>query len=113
MTGHKQKPDPKDDAALEQESSSVRQRVHAPLAIEPSDTRARYAGPRDIEPRDIEALVRMGRAVLGALPPSHPRARLLEVALVRRDEALLSVLIDEIGPRESRRSTLLPPPRRK
>jgi hypothetical protein len=93
MTARTPKPDPSDDAALEHESSSVRPCVRRETA------------------RDLEALVRSAETLLADLSPGHPRIRLLKVALVRRDEALLTALLDELSGSSTRHSTLLPPPR--
>lgn len=37
----------------------------------------------------LEAKLRTGRAILGTLPATDDRARLLHIAIVRRDESLL------------------------
>lgn len=90
MTRTPSRPDPRDDADIEHEGSSVRPRVTPP----------------------IDELVRAGKVLLADLPADHPRASLLRVAVWRRDAALLRALIDEFRAwgREPR-ATLLPPPR--
>ena len=97
MTGQNRNTDPVDeDLAQEQESSTVRPRLGWDGAA---------------EGRDLQALLRVGEVLLADLSPGHPRARLLRVALMRRDETLLLALIEELGVSSSLRPTLLPPPR--
>ena len=98
MTARTPKPDPSDDAALEHESSRVRPRVRPQAQGAPS--------------RDLVALVKSAELLLADLSPGHPRIRLLRVALLRRDEALLAALLEELSGSSSRHSTLLPPPRK-
>jgi hypothetical protein len=45
----------------------------------------------------LEAKLRSGRAVLAALPAADDRARLLHVAIMRRDEALLDGVLSALG----------------
>jgi hypothetical protein len=97
MTGHSPKapkPDPRDDAELEHERSSVRPRV-APTSAE-----------------SVDQLLQRAKILLADLPADHPRAQLLRVALWRRDAALLRALLEELqDPSARTRKTLLPPPR--
>jgi hypothetical protein len=45
----------------------------------------------------LEAKLRTGRAVLASLPAADDRARLLHVAIMRRDESLLDGVLAAIG----------------
>jgi hypothetical protein len=56
----------------------------------------------------LEAKLRTARALLGDLPASDERARLLHVAVMRRDEALLDGVLGALG--VQRRSVPPPPP---
>ena len=82
---------------------------------------AAEAPPR---PNDLERTLRFARLVRDTLADDHPLTRLLELALMRRDAALLQALLKELHrqqiagattqvdetPRRSERVTLLPPP---
>jgi hypothetical protein len=107
MTGDAPKtprPDPEDDADLDNEGSSVRPRVVP-------DQKRRSSGQFALD-KPIDELLRVAKAVLARLPADHPRASLLRVALWRRDAPLLRGLLEELGPTLGRnRATLLPPPR--
>lgn len=75
-------------------------------------------------PNDLERTLRFARLVRDTLADDHPLTRLLELALMRRDGALLQGLLKELHrqqlaevstqvdetPRRSERVTLLPPP---
>lgn len=74
-------------------------------------------------PNDLERTLRFARLVRDTLADDHPLRRLLELALMRRDAALLQGLLKELhrqqiaettqvdeAPRRSERVTLLPPP---
>jgi hypothetical protein len=73
-------------------------------------------------PNDLERTLRFARLVHDTLASDHQLARLLELAIMRRDAALLRAILkelhkqqtadaidDEVG-RRSDRHTLLPPP---
>jgi hypothetical protein len=81
------------------EASSVRERVPS---APPTSTEVRSAPPpasgtgasstsgsAGATRERLEAKLRTARAVLGTLPATDDRARLLHIAIVRRDEALL------------------------
>jgi hypothetical protein len=57
----------------------------------------------------LEAKLRTGRTLLGTLPASDDRARLLHVAIMRRDEALLDGVLAALGVVTGR--SVPPPPR--
>lgn len=55
------------------------------------------SAPVELSPRErLEAKLRLGRSLLSQLPPSDARGRLLSVALMRRDEALLDGVLAAI-----------------
>lgn len=76
-----------------------------------------------VRPNDLDRTLRFARLVRDTLADDHPLARLLELALLRRDAALLQSLLRELhrqqmaeattqideAPRRSERVTLLPP----
>jgi hypothetical protein len=61
-------------------------------------------------PRErLEAKLRTGRALLASLPAADDRARLLHVAIMRRDEALLDGVLAALG---AALAPSVPPPSR-
>lgn len=60
----------------------------------------------------IEAKIREAEAVIATLHPDDLRARLLRIAVIRRDEVLLTGVLRTLSSRPPR-STILPPPERK
>jgi hypothetical protein len=53
-------------------------------------------------PRErLEQKLRRGRAVLASLPAGDDRARLLHVAIMRRDESLLDGVLSALGVKDS------------
>jgi hypothetical protein len=74
------------------DDSSVRERAQP--SVTPTSTPAISASAT----RDrLEAKLRTGRAVLAGLPAADDRARLLHVAIMRRDEALLDGVLAALG----------------
>ena len=61
----------------------------------------------------VEAKIREAEAVIATLHPDDLRARLLRIAVVRRDEVLLTGVLRSVSSRPRPRSTILPPPDRK
>jgi hypothetical protein len=67
------------------------------------------APPRSITPTGsagaarerLEQKLKRGRAVLATLPVGDDRARLLHVAIMRRDEALLDGVLSSLGVTDS------------
>ena len=57
-------------------------------------TRSRVAPPSSAA---LELKLAHARAVFAHLEPSDPRARLLQVAVLRRDEILLEALLRRLG----------------
>jgi hypothetical protein len=39
----------------------------------------------------------LAKALLTSLPPTHPRARLLRIAIVRRDQTVLDAILSELS----------------
>lgn len=92
--------------------------LHDTIPCKPPTTRA------PARPNDLERTLRFARLVRDTLADDHPLTRLLELALMRRDAALLQGLLKELyrqqvaeastqvdeSPRRSERVTLLPPP---
>jgi len=71
------------------DESAVRERSQQPSASPPASASA----TRD----RLEAKLRTGRSVLANLPAADDRARLLHVAIMRRDEALLDGVLAALG----------------
>ncbi len=56
------------------------------------------SAPGDITPHErLERKLRLGRQLLGELPASNEHARLLSIAVMRRDEALLDGVLKALG----------------
>jgi hypothetical protein len=73
------------------EVSSVRERSPSAAASSPpASTSAGATRER------LEAKLRTARAVLGTMPATDDRARLLHIAIVRRDESLLDGVLAAI-----------------
>jgi len=80
--------------------SSVRERVTPPSqpAAAPLPVPAVVSSMSSGSSRDrLEGKLRAARAVLAALPASDDRARLLHVAIMRRDESLLDGVLSTLG----------------
>jgi hypothetical protein len=73
------------------DNSSVRERSSSQPSIAPPSGSASAARER------LEAKLRVGRGVLATLSAADDRARLLHVAIVRRDEALLDGVLAALG----------------
>ncbi len=88
MTGNAPKTPPPSapiaDAELSDERSCVREKVD-------SDTRP----PPQSAPQRVEVLLRRAKLLLTGMPADDARARLLKIAMLRRDETLLLRLLDE------------------
>jgi hypothetical protein len=61
----------------------------------------------------IEAKIREVEAVIATLRPDDLRARLLRIAVIRRDEVLMTGVLRSLEARPRARTTILPPPERK
>ncbi len=79
------------------DESAVRERsASAPPASKPQATPSLSAGATR---ERLEAKIATGRALLGTLPATDDRTRLLHLAIVRRDEALLDGVLGALGVR--------------
>ncbi len=104
---------PASDAEICDELSSVRPKVSPTPTddVVPAATRRRLqsgewnASERLERSGRQEQLVRLAKVLLADLPADHARARLLRIAMVRRDEVLLEGLL--FG--DASRSSRLPP----
>ncbi|MEI9941805.1 MAG: hypothetical protein WDO69_31715 [Pseudomonadota bacterium] len=85
---------------LSEEGSSVRER--APASQRPS----RRSDPNLSLDQRLETKLAEAAALLAKLEPQDARARLLHIAMLRRDEALLDGILAELAlpPRSARRS---------
>jgi hypothetical protein len=65
----------------------------------------------------VNAKIEQARAVIAKLDPEGLRARLLRIAMVRRDEVLLTGILRSLQverePESQKHATILPPPERK
>lgn len=94
--------EPTSDAELEDERSSIRPRVRRPSTIPPSRESApppRGDADRRVRMGRIDLKVRMAEVLLQDLPAGEPQARLLRVAIVRRDETLIDAILAELAVR--------------
>jgi hypothetical protein len=90
--------DPPDrDGAPDEESTAVRAR---PQPVPPKRRRFQsgvwQSASADRTDR-MENKLRAARALLESLPANHPRARLLRIAIVRRDEVVLDGILLALG----------------
>jgi hypothetical protein len=82
------------------EGSSVRERTPS---VPPAPA-SRPESPSASATRDrLEGKLRAARAVLATLPATDDRARLLHIAIVRRDESLLEGVLASIEGRKGNR----------
>ena len=88
------------DTAPSDEDSSVRERTPAPQ--HPS----RKSDPHMSLDQRLECKVAVAAALLAKLEPQDARARLLHIAMLRKDEALLDGILAELAlpPRTTQRS---------
>jgi hypothetical protein len=86
--------------ALRDEESSVRERAPAP------PTPSRKSDPSFSLDERLDSKLAEARALLARLEPQDARARLLHIAMLRRDEALLDGILAELAlpPRPTHRS---------
>jgi len=81
------------------DQSSVRERTPVPSSVAPPSGAATQPGsPPPGTPRErLEQKLNIARAVLAKLPASDDRARLLHIAVLRRDESLLEGVLSSLG----------------
>jgi hypothetical protein len=92
-------------APLEDEGSTIRSRdavAESPRQERRSHSSTRPATPGSLDDR-IEQKLRIAQALLQNLPSSDSRVRLLNIAIMRRDEALLDGVLSELNKPASRR----------
>jgi hypothetical protein len=93
--GRDEKGGPVDD------ESRVRERtVSAPPKATPSRSPSSPSLSAGAIRDRLEQKLRRGRAILANLPPGDDRARLLHVAIMRRDESLLDGVLAALGLRD-------------
>lgn len=63
--------------------------------VEQTEVRATSRSMR--QPSELELKLSRARVVLAHMAPDDPRARLLQVAILRRDEILLEALLHRLG----------------
>ncbi len=92
-------PTPNVSSPLNDEGSSVRERKPAP---EPP--RARTSDPAFSLDERLESKLAEAAALMARLEPNDARARLLHIAMLRRDETLLDGIVAELAlpPRTTR-----------
>jgi hypothetical protein len=83
-----------DDSAVRERSAST---PPATRSQAPSSPSLSAGATRD----RLEQKLRRGRTVLASLPPGDDRARLLHVAIMRRDESLLDGVLSSLGIKDS------------
>lgn len=111
------------DAEIEDERSSIRPR-HQPVQAEqrlmaqasgggsaggrrPS-SHPGHAGAADARVGRIDQKIRIAQILLSDMPADDPRARLLRVAIVRRDEVLIDAILEEMEAR-AKAESIAPP----
>lgn len=83
---------------LNDEGSSVRERAHASQPV------SRKSDPNLSLDQRLESKLTDAAALLAKLEPQDARARLLHIAMLRRDEALLDGILAELAlPRQTAR----------
>jgi hypothetical protein len=85
-----------DGSAIRERSTSVR-----PAASAPPRTVTSATGSVAAARGRLEEKLRTGRALLASLPAGDDRARLLHVAIMRRDESLLDGVLSSLGIKDS------------
>jgi len=63
--------------------------------VEQTEVRATSRSAR--QPSELELKLSRARVVIAHMAPDDPRARLLQVAVLRRDEILLEALLHRLG----------------
>ncbi len=114
---------PVPDAEIEDERSSIRpryapvpseQRVMAAQGRKASGERPRArmpsqpSGPVEERVPRVDQKIRIAKILFDQLPANSPRARLLRVAIVRRDEVLLDGILDELQA-QAKSASIAPP----
>ena len=86
------------------DESAVRERSASAPPVAPSSPPAKSVPPFSSgASRDrLEQKIRRGRDILSSLPAGDDRARLLHVAIMRRDESLLDGVLASLGVKDSK-----------
>jgi hypothetical protein len=85
---------PHDSPALSDEGSSVRERAPSASISQPP---GRKSDPNFTLDERLESKLAEAAAMLAKLEPQDARARLLHIAMLRRDEALLDGILAELS----------------
>jgi hypothetical protein len=86
------------------DESAVRERSASARPVAPSSPPPRSAPPfsSGAARERLEEKLRQGRSILAGLPAGDDRARLLHVAIMRRDESLLDGVLAALGQRDGK-----------
>jgi hypothetical protein len=66
---------------------------------EVEQTGVRVASRRPTPPSNVELMLARAQVVIAEMAPADPRARLLQIAMLRRDEILLEALLRRLDAR--------------
>jgi hypothetical protein len=93
-----------DKGAPVDDESAVRERSASARPVAPSSPPAPAAAAfsSGAARERLEAKLRRGRSILAGLPAGDDRARLLHVAIMRRDESLLDGVLASLGVTDSK-----------
>jgi hypothetical protein len=91
---HRTNAAPHDSPALSDEGSSVRERASSAVICQPT---SRKSDPNFTLDERLESKLGEAAALLAKLEPQDARARLLHIAMLRRDEALLDGILAELA----------------
>jgi hypothetical protein len=83
--------------SLPDDDSSVRERSSSQPSLPPASGSAQPSGSASATRDRLEAKLRTARAVLATLSAADDHARLLHIAIVRRDESLLEGVLSALG----------------
>lgn len=79
-----------------EQDSQVQRR--SPSGEQPAARPRLSSSPGELTPHErLERKLRLGQRLLAELPASHEHARLLSIAVMRRDEALLDGVLKALG----------------
>jgi hypothetical protein len=92
--------------SLPDDDSSVRERSPSHPSLPPASGSTSASGSASATRDRLEAKLRTARTVLATLSAADDHARLLHIAIVRRDESLLDGVLSALGVTGS-----TPPPR--
>lgn len=84
-----------DQGEFSDEGTSIRART--PSSSPPRRVRHQSGVRPGLERNALEHKLSLAKALLESLPPTHPRARLLRIAIVRRDETVLDGILSDLS----------------